>query len=236
MFRATVTVSSVTALLMMIAASTAAQAGPINQPPPSGTVIYQLTGQTISTNYQQATATFVANTADTVLAFALREDPDYLLLSNVSMVDQTASGTNLLLNGDFSLGPTGASAPTDWTYLNIFGAGAGGTIATGCGYGGGACYRDGAVQAYDGISQVVATTIGDTYQVSFWYAASGGSGTYQPVSTNGDVTSSSGNGRDLFVYASAGLPVAAPEPGALFLLATGIAGLGFVGRRRRRVR
>jgi len=220
------------AALAMVAGQ--AYAGPTNEPPPVGNVIYQLTGQAISGTYQQGTADFVAGTTATNLAFAFREDPAYLELSDVTLVDVTSGGPNLVLNGDFSLGPVGSSAPTDWSYLNTFGAGAGGIVESGCGLTGNNCYVDGAVQAYDAINQVIPTVVGDTYQVSFWYADTYPNGAlYQPTSTNGDVTDPGGNGRDMFVYAGAGVPVRVPEPASLALLCSGLVGVGMLRRPRK---
>lgn len=218
-----------------------AHAGPINQPPPVGTVIASLTGQPIIGTYTPVTTTFVAGSANTNLAFAFREDPAFLELADVTMTDLTTPGPNLVVNGDFALGPVGSPAPTGWSYLNTFGAAFGGVVRAGCGPTGGNCYYDGAVQAYDAINQIIATTIGDTYQVTFSYADScpgscgtaGGVTVYQPVSTNGDVSDTGGNGRDMFVYAGASVPVRAPEPVSFSLLGAGLLGLGLLGRRRK---
>ena len=217
----------------------AAYSAPVNEPPPVGTVIDQLTGQPIVGSFTTRSASFVATAGSTNLSFAIREDPAFLLLDNVSLVDVTTASGNLLTNGDFELGPVGASAPTGWTYLNTFGATFGGAVAAGCGVGSSNCYDDGAVQAYDAITQAVATTVGDTYQLTYEYADScpgdcgtaGGVTVYQPLSTNGDVTDTGGNGRDMFVYAGA-LPVRAPEPGSLALLGAALVGFGWLRRRR----
>lgn len=197
-----------------------------DNPPPAGTVIYQLTGQTISSDYQLGQATFVAGSAGTNLAFAIREDPAYIELSDVSMVDVTTSSANLVTNGDFSGGvytPPGAGLqPDGWAYLNIYNAGASGRVEQGCGLTGNACYIDGSVGSYDAINQVIATTIGDTYQVSFYYTDTDGSGVYAPI----------GEGRDMFVYAGDAAPRAAPEPATLAVLVSSLAGLGFFRRRK----
>lgn len=221
-----------------------AQATPVNQPPPSGNVIYSLTGQTISSSYQTATISFMPSATTTNLSFAFREDPAFINLKNVSLVDTTTGSGNLLTNGDFSLGVLNAQ-PTGWSYLNVFGATYGGKVQTGspCGPSSGNCYHDGAVQAYDGITQSILTTLGHTYALSFSYAdtcagscSAGGVSTYQPLSTNGDTTGTGGNGRDMLVYAGA-LPVrSVPEPGSLPMLGAGLIGIGllsFSARRRR---
>ncbi len=224
-------------------------ADPTNEPPPAGTVIYSLTGQTISSTYQTGIADFVAGVSNTNISFAFREDPAHLELGDVSLIDTTTGSSNLLLNGDFGLGPVGSPAPTDWAYLNNFGAAAGGVVDPGCGPGvtgtnpNDNCYFDGAVQAYDAINQVVATTVGDSYELSFQYAyncpgscgEAGDVTVYQPLSTNGDVSDTGGNGRDMFVYAGAGVPTPStvPEPSSLALFGIGLFGLACVARRRK---
>src|SRR5690348_9017619 len=106
---------------------------PTNEPPPAGSIIDQLTGLTISSTYNTRTADFVAGSTTTNLAFAFREDPAFLELDNVSLVDLTTPSGNLLVNGDFNAGPVGSPAPTGWAYLNSFGASFGGVVRSGCG-------------------------------------------------------------------------------------------------------
>jgi hypothetical protein len=199
-----------------------------NDPPPAGAIL-DLSGTPIpgdgNDTYQQYTVDFTAAIANTAITFAFREDPAFISFSNASVVDLTTSSGNLLTNGDFSGGTytdNGNSlTPIGWTYANQYGAEAGGVVSSDCGvgedgsYGVGDCWYDGAVQAYDAISQTIATTPGDQYEISFWVADSSGCSTDTPyglpcdfsdLSTNGDTTGTGGNGINVTVYAQAGLP------------------------------
>jgi hypothetical protein len=192
-----------------------------------------LAGQPITNSQQQYSVDFAAGVANTAITFAFRQDPSYESFSGVSVVDLTTASGNLLTNGDFSGGiytdNGNSSTPIGWAYANIYGAFAGGVVRSGCGVGGSNCWYDGAVQAYDAISQTIPTTIGDTFQISF-YLNGGGSqtGSYSALSTNGDTTDPGGNGIDVLAYAQAGLPPAGgvPEPATWAMMLVGIGGLG----------
>jgi hypothetical protein len=147
----------------------------------------------------------------------------------VSVVDITEPGGNLILNGGFELGPVGASAPTDWTYLNSSGASYGGVVVqdVGLAHSGNNFYYDGAVQAYDAITQVIGTSTGDTYQISFWLNDDGPLTTFQDVSNNGDTSDTGGNGADLLVYAGA-VPVPEPTTFTTVLFGLGLLSLGIL--------
>ena len=206
---------------------------PTNCAPPTGAIL-DLNGTAITHAYTQYTTNFVATNATTNISFAFREDPAFLFLDDVDVHDTTVVGPNLLLNPGFELGPVGANAPTNWTYLNTFGATFAGVVQNGAGqaHSGSNYYFDGAVQAYDGITQGIATTVGHTYSVSFWLNDDGPFNTYSRLSTNGNVTDTGGNGVDLLLYAGA-IPTltTVPEPATLTLV--GLGGLAAYRRRRR---
>jgi hypothetical protein len=202
---------------------------PNNNPPPAN-AIFDPSGTPVPgggriNTYKQYTVAFQATQTSTAVSFAFREDPAFISFSNVSVTDQTTPGGNLLVNGDFSGGtysvpPSGSNpgnpaVPNSWTYANQYGASAGGVVDPNCGvgptgnYGVGNCWYDGAVQAYDLISQTITTVVGHTYQISFFVADNSGCNcNFSDVSTNGNTTGTGGNGINFTVYAQGGLPPA----------------------------
>jgi hypothetical protein len=215
-----------------------------NNPPPTGAIL-DLGGTETATaaqsvNHGAATlesVDFTAALSSTDITFAFREDPAFISFGDVSLTDLTHPGGNLILNGNFSLGTVGTNSATDWTFVNVYGASASGTVETGaCGGGLTTCWYDGSVQAYDAIDQFVATHIGDTYDLSFEYTDDGGLGTFSDLSTNGDTTDTGGTGIDILAYAQADIPPAGggtvPEPSTLVTLGTGLLSLAGFARRR----
>jgi hypothetical protein len=190
-----------------------------NNPPPAGAIL-DLSGTPIpgggNQTYHMYSANFVANLNSTAITFAFRDDPAFISFSNASVTD-TAGGGNLLTNGDFSQGTYTNNGnnftPNNWTYANMYGATFGGGVVSGSScYGTGNCWYDGAVQAYDAISQTIATTPGHQYQIAFSVAENSFCGTcnFSDLSTNGDQTGTGGNGINVTVYAQAGLPASSP--------------------------
>jgi hypothetical protein len=220
---------------------------PNNVPPPSGAIL-DLAGTPVLTGvWTQYSVNFVATVSMTDITFLFRNDPGYTGFDNAS-VALKSGGPNLFANSGFELGTVGG-APVDWNFENIYGAGFAGEVTSstspgGCGgmapsypFSGNNGWCDGATQAYDAIDQVVPTTIGQTYTISFWQdnidtnGVAYAGGDYSQISTNGHNSGSDtlGNGIDTLVYVGASIPppVGVPEPASVVLLASIALGLGF---------
>jgi len=171
------------ALGVAIALGVAGPAGAQNlTPPASGLLILDLAGTPINTAYTLYFSAFTATTTASTVTFVFRHDPGFFAFDDASVVDATIPGGNLLLNPGFELGaPTvsGAGVP-GWTYfeqaglvdvgLPVLGFEAASGTDDLSAHGGGFFWDDGATGGYDGIDQTFATTVGNTYVVSFYLA------------------------------------------------------------------
>lgn len=202
-------VALVLAILLFTGSAVLGQAN--NDPPPANPIL-DLSGTPVpgggNRTYQQYSVDFIANIENTAITFAFREDPAYISFANASVTDKAViEGPNLLKNGDFSGGTytdNGNSlTPNFWTFANQYGAEASGVVESGpdnC-YVYNYCWYDGAVQAYDAISQTIPTIVGHTYHISFFVADNSDCNCYFS-----DLSSESTYGINVAVYAQAGLP------------------------------
>lgn len=211
-----------------------------NDPPPAGPVILDLAGSPLNHSYQQFTTQFIATGTLTKLTFAAREDSSIIILDDITAWDTTRGGSDLIVNGGFEADASGTIQPTGWSYFDpVYGWYD--TSSTDCGfdytpYAGSCAYGMPPTQHYEWISQIIATTPGDVYGVSFYeedhipfWSDPDPTTIYQQTSTNG-LSLANGNGRDVVVYAS---PVAVPEPATATLLGALFAGLMGLRRRKR---
>jgi len=210
-----------------------AGASPVNLGPPVGAIL-DLNGTPIPGNGDGATVgtysvAFTASLTQTAITFAFRDDPGFIFFENASVVDQTSSGGNLLINGDFSLG-----GGNGWTQAAQAGIVPFGGPSVSCGAPSPTCWSDETAEGYDAISQTIATTVGDSYLISFDVLEGSGLSTFSALSTNGE-SGFNGNGIDVLAYAQAGPALAGvPEPAPACLFMTGLGGLGLLLVRKRR--
>ncbi|CAF0759589.1 unnamed protein product [Adineta steineri] len=114
------------------------------------------------------------NITSAKLMFALRDDPDYLYLDDVSVTN--SSGIQLLSNGGFEL-----DTLSGWTYCNPSNAPSSGAISLGNSHSGSYSYMDGSVGSSDYLSQTFAVVPNNIYSITFWLSSSSTSSTFALV-------------------------------------------------------
>ena len=176
----------------------------------------------------------VATNATTWLTVFFRQDPAYWGFDNVALTD--TNGINVMANGGFETGDL-----TGWMAVGQQGLPAGGTVFNGSpgtttmnSQEGNFFWRDGAVGGVDGVAQGISTIVGDTYTLSFWLAADGGSTASFDAFIGAQVSTYNGN---VILYngqqaIGGGDVTPTPEPSTLAL--AGLGGLGMLWQFRRR--
>ena len=234
-------VALLAALTIVVANNASAQN---SAPPPAspGVQVLDLAGTPIAADnvVTPYSLSFEATSTTSFVTFLFRHDPGFFTLTNASVADSSTPTTNLLLNGDFTVGaPTvsGGGAP-DWTYFQQTGVTFLGHELAPATPG----WYDGATQGYDGIDQMFSTTIGDTYNVTFDLAQWNQNGVippgdlYQDTSTNNNNVVSGGtegDGIDALVYAGDAIPTSSvPDESSTFMLLLGVLGLVIIMKRR----
>ena len=236
--------SRLTGLALVVAATVVGPSVAQAQNPPAGSIFDLATAHPAAlTTYTQFTTSFVADITGTeYVSFAFREAPAYFAFDDASVV-LNGTSTNLLADPGFESAAFGQNCnhnnslgcPSGWSaWIQPVDTSAIGQIATtsspyGCNVGansGTTFWCDGSVQGYDGIYQGISTTLGQTYNISFWLEDDSESGITNPTV-------------DMLVYAGDSIPVGTvsiggvPEPLTFGLTGFGLAALGFLRLRRR---
>jgi hypothetical protein len=233
---------------VFLAGSVAAQA----QTPPPGSLadLGAIAGFGTPTPHATTleTFTFVASDTFTTVSFAFREAPAYFAFSSPFV--GISGGTNQIVDPQFIGSVDTQLTPTNWgrwiqpidtsaigevsSATSIYGCS--GIVPTGVAH----FWCDGSVQGYDAIFQSIATTIGQTYTISFGLADNSGPWSNPSIdmlvyALNGLNTVPTGTTFDCPTCSAApappGAPGTVPEPSALALL--GLGAVAVMAQRRR---
>ncbi len=230
----------------LVAATAALYAAPaFAQDPPPGAILNLATANPglVLNGYQQFTTSFVATGTSTTVAWAFREVPAFFAFDDAS-VTMAGSTNNLLTDPGFERATVGVNIPDDGWYrfiqpvdVSAIGTVSSTTSSYGCppnlAHSGNVFWCDGSVEGYDGLYQLIATTVGQTYNVSFWLGDNSGSVLTAPTI-------------NALVYAGLDLPggtipvgptpppvTSTPEPATIALVGAGLLALTETARRKR---
>ncbi|CAF1375664.1 unnamed protein product [Didymodactylos carnosus] len=111
-----------------------------------------------------------AGRTSAILTFSLINYPSFWYLDDIS-VKSVSDGKELLKDGGFESGASFSAR----TYCNPSGELTGGQITNYSSHTGSYCYRDGAMDNDDYLSQIFPIASGQKYNISFWLSSRGGS-------------------------------------------------------------
>jgi hypothetical protein len=212
----------VTACALVFAGAVAPSAAATLGDPPAGAIFDLVNVTTSLTSYQMFTTSFVAAVPLTTISFAFREQPAFFAFDDASI---TGPGVSGFVNPGFESATIGQNIPTGWnrwitpedvSFVGLVTGADGGNCSPNTPHGGTQQWCDGSVQGYDALYQTIATTVGSTYQISFWLGDNSGGQTAPTI--------------DMLVYATDGLPtgtipLGTPEPASFLLMGLGIIGV-----------
>ena len=166
------TLISTAATLVITAPETHAQT-----PPPGAILDIAAATPGVLSGYQNYTTSFVATNSNTTVSWAFREVPAFFAFDDAS-VTAAGSTTNLLADPGFETATVGTNIPDGWgrfiqpvdvSYVGLVSSNASSNNCSPNGaHGGSNFWCDGSVEGYDGLYQTIPTTVGQTYDVSFW--------------------------------------------------------------------
>jgi hypothetical protein len=238
-----------TAAAFAIAALTVAGAARAeNLAPPAGPLALNLAGQPLPSSYTEYSTSFVASSSSSVITFVFRHDPGWFAFDDASVVAD-GDTTNLLADGGFEsgIGPWSFFAQNGVSHTGFVGndgTAVGGITWNAPVHSGDHDWLDGSTEGYDGLTQTIATTAGQKYDITFFLdqrlTQNVSASHFLELSNNG-ASGVLGNGIDALVYAGNGLPSpvetlppGVPEPAAWALMILGMGGVGASLRSRRR--
>lgn len=195
--------------------------------------ITSMTDPAADFDFTQYTHQFTATGTSTYLTFLFRHDPAYWTIDDLSFRSNAALNTELLSDEGFE---SGALSPS-WMFVGQENLPAGGLVSPYVTLSGNYAWRDGAVGGVDGFAQRIATTIGQTYTLSYWLEGDAGNDAWFAVYAGAPVSTYNGftilyDGNQAPGGEAGGITDVVPEPSTYALMALGL-GVVLVFRKRK---